>query len=74
MTMMVVVVVVLLLKMMMNDILEISRKARNQKEMDYEQIHWCNGRILKCFNKAEYNFYKQINLQHHAGEASQWQV
>ena len=32
--MMVVVVVVLLLKMMMNDILEISRKARNQKEMD----------------------------------------
>ena len=34
MTMMVVVVVVLLLKMMMNDILEISRKARNQKEMD----------------------------------------
>ena len=33
MTMMVVVVVMLLLKMMMNDI-EISRKARNQKEMD----------------------------------------
>ena len=32
--MMVVVVVVLLLKMMMNDILEISRKARKQKEMD----------------------------------------
>ena len=32
--MMVVVVVMLLLKMMMNDILEISRKARNQKEMD----------------------------------------
>ena len=31
--MMVVVVVMLLLKMMMNDI-EISRKARNQKEMD----------------------------------------
>ena len=31
--MMVVVAVMLLLKMMMNDI-EISRKARNQKEMD----------------------------------------
>ena len=34
MTMIVVVVVMLLLKMMMKDILEISRKARNQKEMD----------------------------------------
>ena len=33
MTMMVVVVVMLLLKMMMNDV-EISRKAKNQKEMD----------------------------------------
>ena len=31
--MMVVVVVMLLLKMMMNDV-EISRKAKNQKEMD----------------------------------------
>ena len=33
MTMMVVVVVMLLLKMVMNDV-EISRKAKNQKEMD----------------------------------------